>query len=157
MPSVFSGEPSHHIETTDGTIACRSAVSAPQPKGRVAMFAWIRRALRSNVCSAEDVARSANKSSARFSSSGNVIRQDVTLSLSFGGPNTTVPPGMTQQQFDQGVQNSGNNYSASFFYDPTGTAGPNSNSAANQIIQGAGGSTPNVPGAVGQYYWDIPY
>ncbi len=77
-----------------------------------------------------------------------------------GGGNTNyqipVPAGMTSQQFDQAVQSSGKSYSAPF-YDPTGIAGPNSNSAANQIIQGAGGTTPNVPGAVGQYYWNIDY
>ena len=67
-----------------------------------------------------------------------------------------TPSGMTQKQFDQAVRSSGNSYSAPF-YDPTGIVGPNSNSAANQIIQGAGGVAPNAVGAVGQYYWDIDY
>jgi len=68
----------------------------------------------------------------------------------------SVPQGMTSQQFDQAVQTSGNSYNG-VIYDPTGTVAPNSNSAANQIIEGAGGATPNVPGAMGQYYWDIHY
>jgi RHS repeat-associated protein len=58
-----------------------------------------------------------------------------------------VPQGMTSGQFDQSVMNVGNSYSQ----DPYFMLGPNSNTAANSIITEAGGTTPDVPGAVGQY------
>jgi RHS repeat-associated protein len=59
-----------------------------------------------------------------------------------------VPPGMSQSNFDRAVINSGNNYSQGTYMPPG--YGPNSNSAANNIIQNAGGTTPNVPGAWSQ-------
>lgn len=59
-----------------------------------------------------------------------------------------VPPGMTQSQFDNAVTNSGNNYNQGTYMPPG--YGPNSNSAANNIIQNAGGTTPDVPGVWSQ-------
>jgi len=58
------------------------------------------------------------------------------------------PSSESQSAFDQAVTNSGNSYSQG----PYGLTGPNSNTAANNIIVGAGGTPPQVPGAVGQNY-----
>ena len=58
------------------------------------------------------------------------------------------PSGMSQGAFDSAVETSGNDYSQGP-YNPI--YGPNSNTAANNIISNAGGSVPAVPGAVGQY------
>ena len=61
----------------------------------------------------------------------------------------SVPSGMNQAEFDQAVTNSGNSYSQGTYSLPG--YGPNSNSAANNIIQNAGGTTPIVPGAWSQF------
>jgi hypothetical protein len=53
---------------------------------------------------------------------------------------------MSSQDFDDAVRSIGYNYSQ----DPYRLTGPNSNTAANNIIENAGGNVPNVPGAVGQ-------
>jgi hypothetical protein len=70
-----------------------------------------------------------------------------------GGYNTNydIPPpaGTSQSAFDNAVTNSGNNYSQGTYMLPG--YGPNSNSAANNIIQNAGGTTPDVPGAWDQH------
>ena len=60
-----------------------------------------------------------------------------------------VPDGMNQAQFDAAVINSGNNYQLPSQYFPWG---PNSNTAANDIITGGGGTTPDVPWAWGQHF-----
>jgi hypothetical protein len=52
-----------------------------------------------------------------------------------------LPGGMTQDQFDAAVIQSGNNYSLPA---PYSYAGPNSNTAAASIIAGAGGVVPNI-------------
>lgn len=62
--------------------------------------------------------------------------------------NIAPPPGMTQEQFDNAVMNSGDNYSLPQDYDAKW--GPNSNTAADNIIEGAGGVAPNVSGAYHQ-------
>jgi RHS repeat-associated protein len=71
-----------------------------------------------------------------------------------GGSNTNynipAPPGTSQSDFDRAVMNSGSNYSQGTYMPPG--YGPNSNTAANNIIQNAGGTPPNVPGAWGQHY-----
>jgi hypothetical protein len=68
------------------------------------------------------------------------------------GPNRNydipVPQGMTEGQFDDAVKQSGDNY---VLPGPYSLFGPNSNTAAQQIIQGAGGTAPYVPGAPGQF------
>jgi hypothetical protein len=50
------------------------------------------------------------------------------------------PAGVLQDQFDAAVINSGANYTLPGTYQ---VAGPNSNTAAAQIISGEGGSVPN--------------
>ncbi|MCP4494355.1 MAG: RHS repeat-associated core domain-containing protein, partial [Gammaproteobacteria bacterium] len=79
--------------------------------------------------------------------------QDDTDAFNSGNGNheIPVPSGMTQDEFDQSVQNSGNSYTQGA-YDPTGTFGPNSNTAADNIIENGGGTVPDVSGAVGQHY-----
>ena len=71
-----------------------------------------------------------------------------------GGNNSNydIPPpaGSSQNDFDKAVTNSGNNYSQGTYLPPG--YGPNSNTAANNIITNAGGTTPNVQGAWGQDY-----
>jgi RHS repeat-associated protein len=71
-----------------------------------------------------------------------------------GGPNEHYPilppPGMTQDGFDAAVSSSGDGYRSGEPYDAK--FGPNSNTAADNIIEGAGGIAPNVPGAVNQNY-----
>ena len=60
------------------------------------------------------------------------------------------PPGQTVPGFDAAVTNKGDSYNSNNGYNAT--FGPNSNTATQQIIQGAGGTLPNIPGAYGQYY-----
>ena len=60
------------------------------------------------------------------------------------------PAGMTVSQFDDAVTKAGNSYNSGKPYDPIW--GPNSNTATNSIIQNAGGTMPDVPGAIQQYY-----
>jgi RHS repeat-associated protein len=74
-----------------------------------------------------------------------------------GGGNTNynipTPAGMTPAQFDQNVTSWGKQYSQgpySLF------PGPNSNTAAYDIIYGAGGTPPNVPDAPGNLYYVTP-
>ena len=62
------------------------------------------------------------------------------------------PPGMSQSDWDNAVINSGNNYSQGPYFP---VPGPNSNTAANNIIMNAGGTPPNVPGAWGQGYQPV--
>lgn len=66
-----------------------------------------------------------------------------------GGDNQhhDIPPpdGMTQSDFDAAVQNAGDNYNSGVPYDSKW--GPNSNTASDNIIEGAGGAAPSVPGA----------
>jgi uncharacterized protein RhaS with RHS repeats len=70
---------------------------------------------------------------------------DQTAFNNPGGANTNYgvasPTGMTQDQFDAAVIESGNNYSLPA---PYAWSGPNSNTAAASIIAGAGGVAPNV-------------
>jgi len=68
-----------------------------------------------------------------------------------GGANYPIPApsGMSQSDFDRAVMNSGNNYSQGTYFP---VPGPNSNTAANNIITNAGGTAPNVSGAWGQGY-----
>ncbi len=51
--------------------------------------------------------------------------------------------------FDQQVIDTGDNYSQGPY---DGKFGPNSNTAADNIIEGAGGVAPNVDGALHQNY-----
>lgn len=60
------------------------------------------------------------------------------------------PPGMTQSGWDQSVTNAGNNYNSGEPYNSK--TGPNSNTSADNIIENAGGTAPNVPGAWQQNY-----
>ena len=60
------------------------------------------------------------------------------------------PSGMSQDQFDSNVTNSGNNYSQGTYMPPG--FGPNSNTAANNIILNGGGTPPQVPGAKYEYW-----
>jgi RHS repeat-associated protein len=66
--------------------------------------------------------------------------------------NIPPPSSMSQGDFDQNVISSGNTYSQ----DPYWPTGPNSNTAAFDIIRNAGGTPPNVPGAWGQGYVNTP-
>jgi RHS repeat-associated protein len=69
-----------------------------------------------------------------------------------GGPGNypiPAPAGMSHADFDRAVMNSGNNYSQGPYFP---APGPNSNTAAGNIITGAGGTLPNIPGAVGMGY-----
>jgi RHS repeat-associated protein len=61
------------------------------------------------------------------------------------------PPGMNQKQFDQAVIKAGDSYKQGP-YDPL--RGPNSNTAADNIIERGGGKVPDVPRAPGQNYGD---
>ncbi|WP_428241671.1 hypothetical protein [Gynuella sp.] len=60
------------------------------------------------------------------------------------------PSGVTQEQFDNAVTNSGNSYQSSEDY--SALLGPNSNTAADNIIEYAGGTAPDVDGAWQQNY-----
>jgi RHS repeat-associated protein len=62
----------------------------------------------------------------------------------------SVPPGMGQAQFDAAVIGKGKGYSQGPYMLPG--LGPNSNTCANSIIEQAGGTTPDVPGAWSQRY-----
>jgi RHS repeat-associated protein len=60
------------------------------------------------------------------------------------------PPWMTQRQFDQAVTDRGDSYrQGPYSYDPF-TGYSNSNTAAYNIISGAGGDVPQIPAAWGQ-------
>lgn len=64
---------------------------------------------------------------------------------------TVKPPlGQSQDQFDQGVQGIGDSYRLPAPYDAVN--GPNSNTAAHDIIEQAGGTPPNIPFAP-NYNW----
>ncbi len=70
------------------------------------------------------------------------------------GPNTVVnkippPLGQTSKQFDARVRSVGDNYSQGK-YRPI--AGPNSNTSADNIIEFAGGTVPDVRGAQAQNF-----
>jgi hypothetical protein len=69
-----------------------------------------------------------------------------------GGANSNyeipVPNSMTSNQFDSAVINSGDSYHNPFYL----PWGPNSNTAAANIIMDAGGAVPIVPGAVGEFW-----
>ncbi|WP_426702618.1 RHS repeat-associated core domain-containing protein [Rhodanobacter sp. Col0626] len=67
--------------------------------------------------------------------------------------NVPPPPGMTQTQFDQSVTSWGNQYSQGEY---SLFPGPNSNTAAYDIIFGAGGTPPDVPDAPGNLYYVTP-
>ena len=75
-----------------------------------------------------------------------------------GGTNSNYdiapPPGVSQSDFDRAVTNSGNHYSQGTYMPPG--YGPNSNTAAHNIITNAGGTPPDVPGAWGQSYTPPP-
>jgi hypothetical protein len=62
------------------------------------------------------------------------------------------PPGVSQDQFDAAVITSGTNYTLPGAYQ---WAGPNSNTAAAQIIAGGGGTAPNNPYASAEF-WQPP-
>jgi RHS repeat-associated protein len=64
-----------------------------------------------------------------------------------------VPPGMTPQQFDNNIIQTGDNYTQGT-YDPLGI-GNNSNTAADNIIEYSGGDAPDVWNAPGQNYGDL--
>jgi len=64
----------------------------------------------------------------------------------------TPPSGTSQSDFDRAVQREGNGYDSGVPYDAK--LGPNSNTAADNIIERAGGVAPNVPGAWQQNYGD---
>jgi len=68
-----------------------------------------------------------------------------------GAGNSPIPAttGMSQSDWDRAVTNSGNNYSQGPYFP---VPGPNSNTAAGNIITNAGGTVPNVPGAWGMGY-----
>ncbi|NOT69799.1 MAG: RHS repeat-associated core domain-containing protein [Hyphomicrobium sp.] len=57
------------------------------------------------------------------------------------------PSPQTQQEFDHAVIESGNNYSQPPY---DAVFGPNSNTASDNILEGAGGSVPDVDGAYQQ-------
>lgn len=58
--------------------------------------------------------------------------------------------GVHQNDFDAAVVQQGNSYDSKAGYDAV--YGPNSNTSAEQIVEGAGGKLPNIPGAYGQNY-----
>jgi RHS repeat-associated protein len=63
------------------------------------------------------------------------------------------PSGQSQSDFDRSVTQSGNNYSQPPY---SSVFGPNSNTAADNIIEGAGGIAPDVPGAFHQNWGEPP-
>lgn len=77
----------------------------------------------------------------------NQTYKDDRLAFSNGSSNFVipVPSGMSQSGFDQATIKSGNGYSQGTYMPPG--YGPNSNSAAFNIIRGAGGVPPDVSGA----------
>lgn len=72
-----------------------------------------------------------------------------TNAFNSGNGNNDIPPpaGIPQNEFDKNVRDSGNNFTQGP-YEPI--SGPNSNTAADNIIEKAGGIVPNIPGAVAQ-------
>jgi hypothetical protein len=64
--------------------------------------------------------------------------------------NIPPPPSMTSSQFDGAVTGAGDSYDSGQPYDAKN--GPNSNTATNSIIQNAGGTMPDIPGAWQQHY-----
>ncbi len=63
-----------------------------------------------------------------------------------------IPPplGMNQQDFDNAVMQAGTNYNSGEPYRPF--LGPNSNTAADNIVEQAGGTMPDILGAIQQNY-----
>jgi hypothetical protein len=57
------------------------------------------------------------------------------------------PNGVTQEDFDRKVTERGDDYRVENY---DALAGPNSNTAADNILERGGGHVPNVPGALGQ-------
>jgi uncharacterized protein RhaS with RHS repeats len=64
--------------------------------------------------------------------------------------NISPPNGMSEKEFDDAVTKSGENYDSGEPYNAK--FGPNSNTAADNIIEGAGGVAPDIPGAFHQNY-----
>jgi hypothetical protein len=71
---------------------------------------------------------------------------------SIGNYAIPAPLGITQSDWDRAVISSGNSYSQGTYFP---VPGPNSNTAASNIITNAGGTAPIVPGAWGQGYQPI--
>jgi RHS repeat-associated protein len=71
-----------------------------------------------------------------------------------GNENYEVSPplGMSEEQFDQAVMAKGNSYTQGPY---NALTGPNSNTMPDNIIEGAGGVAPDVPGAWMQNHGDI--
>ena len=73
-----------------------------------------------------------------------------------GGRNSHYPIhppfGVSQSEFDQAVMASGNSFSFGENEKYDAKSGPNSNTATDNIIEGAGGVMPNIPGAWQQNY-----
>ncbi len=63
--------------------------------------------------------------------------------------NIPVPPGHTQQEFDDAVTQEGEIYDEDYSY-----TGRTSNAAANDIVGRAGGTVPDISGAYGQNWGD---
>ena len=79
----------------------------------------------------------------------------------FSNPGTDIqqypvppPPGMSQQDWDNAVMNAGEHYRSAEPYDAVW--GPNSNTAAHDIVRNAGGTPPDVFGAPQYYRYDNP-
>lgn len=90
----------------------------PLPQGSDKNFTW-------------DEDRKAFNNPGAYHTNGRNLQSDVP-----------VPDGMTQSGFDKAVSNFGDSYSQGD-YSLFGFFGPNSNSAANNIIRGGGGKPPN--------------
>ena len=86
--------------------------------------------------------------------SNDTYRDDTASFYNVMGNNyfITPPAGVSQDQFDAAVIASGTNYTLPDEYQ---LGGPNSNTAAAQIITGAGGTVPNNPYAPAQF-WQPP-
>jgi RHS repeat-associated protein len=86
--------------------------------------------------------------------SNQTYRDDTASFYNVMGNNYLVspPPGVSQDQFDAAVINSGANYTLPGAYE---LLGPNSNTAAAQIISGAGATVPNNAYAPAQL-WQPP-
>lgn len=85
---------------------------------------------------------------------GQTYSLDRQTFSSGSGDEYDVPPhnGMTQSQWDDAVTNAGANYNSGEPYNAV--EGPNSNTAAHDIISNAGGAPPWINLAPNYYYSD---
>lgn len=115
-----------------------------------AVIVWHEECGRRVIDSQYSLQRGGTIPSIQGTTSNDVYNTDRDAFNNPGGGNTNydipVPTGMTSQQFDDAVTQSGDNYSQDPYW---GAPGPNSNTAADNIIEGAGGVVPDVPGILG--------